>query len=102
MGYGAAAGTAQGRTKRVDHATFRLYRTGGLKYGPTDDISAMDEIDTRDTDDDMDAAPPLITDDLRQAWPGGYETDGCMHLVSDTPVPATILAVIPEMETTQA
>lgn len=99
---GAADGTAQGRKKRIISAMIRLYRSGVIKFGATDDESQWDAIDLRDSEDDMDAAPPLLSEDVElKPWPGGYETDGCMHIVSDDPTPVTVLAIMPKVETTE-
>jgi hypothetical protein len=33
------------------------------------------------------------------AFPGGYETDGRIWVVADQPLPMTVIALYPEMET---
>lgn len=98
---GAADGTAQGRKKRIVSVIARLYRSGRILFGATDDELRWDSNDLRDSENAMDAAPPLLSEDIEiKPWPGGFETDGCIHIVSDDPTPVTILALMPQVETT--
>lgn len=96
---GAADGTAQGKTKRITKATFRLDQTGpGLWYGPN--TTNMEEIQFRDPSMAMDAPVPLFNGDKGpQAWPGGYEMDGRVALQHRLPLPCSILAIMPQLVT---
>jgi hypothetical protein len=48
----------------------------------------------------MDEEPPLLTGDTDVfAFPGGYETDGRIWVVADQPLPMTVIALYPELET---
>lgn len=97
MNAGAQAGTAQTRIKRIRRVFFRLFETFGGKAGPSEEV--LDVIPSRQVHDQMDLAPPFFTDDISIVWPSGYERDGIIWYVQEQPFPATILAIIPEMET---
>ena len=48
----------------------------------------------------MDEVPPTLTGDTDVlAFPGGYETDGRIWVVADQPLPLTVVALYPELET---
>lgn len=94
---GAAVGTAQGKTKRIHRMVFRLYETLGLKFGGSED--ALDEMVFRSAGDPMDAPPPLFTGDKEEIWPGGNDARARIVMAGDQPLPATILACLPELVT---
>lgn len=95
---GAADGTAQGKIKRITHVTFRFMMTLGGKFGPSED--KLDTIDFRSGSDPMDQAPPTLSDgDRRQTWNSGYEKDARVWYVNDQPLPFTLNAIIPEVNT---
>jgi hypothetical protein len=95
---GSALGTAQAKVKRIHKCGLRLYASLGGKVGPGP--TNLDFIQYRTTTDLMDEVPPLLTGDTDVfAFPGGYETDGRIWVVSDQPLPMTVIALYPEMET---
>lgn len=94
---GSQDGTAQGKTKRIREVWLRLLNTLGIKVGPSED--KLDNVDFRVASDSMDVAVPLFTGDKRVPYPGDYETDGRVCIVHDQPLPATIVAIMPRMET---
>lgn len=94
---GANLGTAQGRTKRLSRVHVRLLDTLGGKMGPND--TTLETILFRKGSDPMDAPPPVFSGDKEVVWRGGYEKEGRMWYVNDQPLPATIVALMPEMET---
>lgn len=95
---GAADGTAQGKIKRITHVTFRFMMTLGGKFGPSED--KLETIDFRSGSDPMDQAPPTLADgDKRQAWNSGYEKEARVWYVNDQPLPFTLNAIIPEVNT---
>jgi hypothetical protein len=94
---GAADGTAQGKTKRINRVVVRLLNTLGGKMGPAED--EVDELLFRSTGDDMDVAPPVFSGDKEILWRGGYEKDGYIWYVNDQPLPATIVAIMPQVTT---
>ena len=60
----------------------------------------MDQIIYRRGNDLLDEVPPTLTGDTDVlAFPGGYETDGRIWVVADQPLPLTVVALYPELET---
>jgi hypothetical protein len=96
---GAKDGTAQGKKKRISRITYRLYNTLGLKHGPSS--SRLDIIPFRSSADDMDAAPAMFTGDKEIEFPRNWDKDGYIFLVQDQPLPFTVLAIMPELNTTK-
>jgi hypothetical protein len=95
---GASIGTAQAKTKRIHKLGLRLYNSLGGKFGPSE--SRLDLIPYRIGSDYMDEVPPTLTGDTDVlAFPGGYETDGRIWVVADQPLPLTVVALYPELET---
>tara|TARA_R110000803_G_scaffold147730_5_gene213232 strand:- start:1927 stop:3132 length:1206 start_codon:yes stop_codon:yes gene_type:complete len=96
---GAKDGTAQGKKKRVSRITYRIYKTLGLKHGPSSD--RLDIVPFRSSADEMDAAPGLFTGDKEVEFPRNLDKDGFIVLVQDQPLPFTALAIMPELNTTK-
>ena len=95
---GAAIGTAQAKTKRIHKLALRLYNSLGGKFGSS--ASRLDLIPYRIGSDLLDEVPPPLTGDTDVlAFPGGYETDGRVWVVADQPLPLTVVALYPELET---
>lgn len=94
---GAADGTAQGKTKRINRVVVRLQDTLGGEMGPGE--TETDEILFRSGSDPMDAAPPIFTGDKEIAWRGGYEKEAIVWYVNDDPLPATVVAIMPQVTT---
>lgn len=94
---GAADGTAQGKTKRITNCTIRFLNTLGAKAGP--DADTLDEIEFRSASDKMDEPPPLFSGDKFMNWPGGYDTDGYVMVTQEQPLPMTVVAIMPQLET---
>lgn len=94
---GAADGTAQGKTKRINKAVFRLFNTVGCKYGP--DLNSLKEVPFRDAGMAMDEPIPLFSGDKLVKWNGGYDTDGYISVVQDDPLPMTLIAIFPQVTT---
>lgn len=94
---GAADGTAQGKTKRIHNVTLRLYKTLGMKYGPSAD--KLDVKTFRSSADLTNAPPALFTGDVFINWNGAYETSGAMYFRQDQPLPFTILGIFPQLVT---
>jgi hypothetical protein len=86
---GAAAGTAQGRQKRISTATLRLYRSqGGVAgvEGSTDSIAYDDTT--------------LFTGDKPVSMRSGWDAKAHVYIENSDPVPFTVLAIMPEISTT--
>ena len=94
---GAGDGTAQGKTKRINKMVIRFLATVGAKAGP--DVDHLDEIQFRSGSALMDAPVPLFTGDKIMEWPGGYDFDGYMIVEQDQPLPMTLVALMPQLQT---
>lgn len=88
---GAADGTAQGKTKRINRVTLRLNETLGAKFGPS--TAALDTI--------LFGNPPTerFSGDKSQAFRGGYDRDGYVVVVQDQPLPMTVVGIYPHVTT---
>ena len=94
---GAADGTAQGKTKRINKMVLRFYNTLGAKAGP--DENNLDELNFRTGSDLMDQPPPLFTGDKLMEWPSGYDFDGYIMVRQEQPLPMTVVAIMPQLHT---
>lgn len=96
---GAADGTSQGKTMRINNLTVRVDSTGpGLWYGP--DTGTMDEAHFRDSNDLMDNPVDLVTGDIGVLpWPEGYETSPQITIQHRLPTPCTIISLMPQSHT---
>jgi len=92
---GAAAGTSQGKTKRINAMALRLDNSLGGTAGPSTDL--LEEIRYRTPDVPMDSAPPPFTGDVEIEWPGDYSTEATVLIVKDRPMPLTVVAIMPQM-----
>lgn len=96
---GGTAGTAQGKTKRISKLTLRFVNTLGGKSGQLGG-NYLDTIESRDYSDLMDKPPAAFTDDRDIDFAGGYDTQGCIRVVQDQPLPMTLVAIYPRSWTT--
>jgi hypothetical protein len=97
MAYGAAAGTAVGKTKRIHRVGFVLDGATVFELGA--DFVTMDTVEFRQVLDAMDTAEPAFTGEFVQAFNGGNERDQRVHMRGDNPGPWTLLALLPELDT---
>lgn len=95
---GAADGTSQGKPKRAHRLGIRFIDTLGAKYGYDED-GEMDEVLTREPGMSMDEAPPLFTGMKVLAWPDGSREDLQLTIIQDQPLPCTVAALVPFMNT---
>ena len=94
---GASAGTAQGKTKRVHKLSIRFQDTMACQVGP--DMDHLEDINFSSDGDPADEPIPLFTGDKGvNKFPGGYG-DGTVLLTGSTPLPCTVVALMPEMKT---
>ena len=96
---GASDGVAQGKQMRLNNIVIRLYKTGpGLWYGPN--TTEMDEYHTRTSNDDMNSPVTLYTGDTPTLpWPSGYEQAPQITVQHRLPLPCTIVALMPQLNT---
>lgn len=94
---GSRNGTAQGKRQRVNRLKVRMLNTSLIKAGA--DTSTLNSIPFRTTNDDLGSPPALYTGDKEIPLEDGYEENSAPFIRQDTPLPATIVAVIPETYT---
>lgn len=94
---GAADGTAQGKTKRINKVVLRFLATVGAVAGP--DVNTLDRIQFRSGSDPMDQPVPLFTGDKLMEWPSGYDFDGYVVVRQNQPLPMTLIAIMPQVTT---
>ena len=91
---GGNEGTAQTKTGRIQRVGIRLLNTIGLEFGTDDNL---EELEFRLGSSPMDESPALFTGDKLVEFPGDYDLDRQVTLVSDQPYPCIILGVVPWM-----
>lgn len=98
LAYGARYGTALGQDKKVERAGLIVLETpvGAVGYGRN--FEAIDWLIGEYEDGMiMDEPVTLITDEISQPIEGATETDARFCVIMDKPTPATVLAVIPNV-----
>lgn len=99
LAFGAQAGTAVGKVKRVSGITFVLLDTATFKFGR--DLSNLNNAIFRDVGDAMDTATPLFTGERHVDFGGQYDRDARIYVQSDKPLPWVMLAIAPELQTNE-
>ena len=94
---GSSDGTSQGKPKRIHDVTLRFHETVGGEVGT--DAANADRIFFRDSSMDMDTAVPLFTGDKEIEFPGGFEEGDRIYVQQAQPLPMTVLALYPRMNT---
>lgn len=105
---GSNDGIGQGKTKRVNEVIFRLDNTGaGLTYGKGNldldfELNLSTYLPIRDTNDNMDGPPSLLSGDTwRQPIDGGTDPQYMLRVEHSEPVPCTIISIIMGVDTNQ-
>lgn len=94
---GSANGTALGKTRRTHRVGMLLHRTLGLSIGPN--FSDMDRVVFRTTTDEMGAPVPLFSGIISETVEFDYDFENQFCWRQNTPLPGTILAIMPQMVT---
>ena len=94
---GSVDGTSQGKPKRIHGITLRLHETVGIEVG--NDSGEADRIPFRDSSMAMDEAVPLFTGDKEIEFPGGFNDDDRIYVRQTQPLPLTVLALFPRLNT---
>ena len=94
---GSVDGTSQGKPKRIHGITVRLHETVGAEVGSG--VDKLDRIYFRDSSMSMDQAVPLFTGDKDVEFEGGFDDDDRVYARQTQPLPMTILALFPRMNT---
>tara|TARA_X000001382_G_scaffold127016_1_gene114316 strand:- start:80 stop:2401 length:2322 start_codon:yes stop_codon:yes gene_type:complete len=94
---GSVDGTSQGKPKRIHAVTVRFDKTVGAEIGT--DSNNVDRIFFRDDSMEMDTAIPLFTGDREIEFPGGFDDDAKIFIRQAQPLPLTVLAIFPRLNT---
>ena len=95
---GAAEGTSQGKTKRINKVVLRLFETIGAKVGPS--LTNLETIPFRTTSSQMDnPVDTLLAGDKEIEFRDDYNTDGFIFVKQDQPLPLSVLAIYPTIVT---
>jgi hypothetical protein len=97
MEAGAPAGTAQNKSKRIHRMGIRLDRTRGGKAGPTP--QKLDALRYTQPGQAALIATDLFTGDVDFSMRGGTEKTCRAWFEHSEPLPATVLAFIPQLQT---
>ena len=89
-----AAPTVQGKRKKISAVTLRLENTRGLKVGYSQDN--VTEIKERHLEN-YGQPTALTTGDERVVIPQDWNSQGDLWIRQDNPLPASVLAIIPEV-----
>ncbi len=99
---GAANGTAQGKTMRTHQLTLRFHDTGGVQVGANFNASGSGSLKAlvfRQSTDTTGAAVPLFSGDYKVTWNGDWTTENYVCWRNNSVFPHTILAAMPELNT---
>jgi hypothetical protein len=94
---GSQDGTSQGKPKRIHDITVRFHETVGAEVGS--DSESADRIFFRDSSMNMDEAVPLFTGDKEIEFDGGFVDGDRIYVRQSQPLPMTVLALYPRMNT---
>lgn len=94
---GSSDGTSQGKPKRIHDITVRFHETVGAEVGT--DSGNADRIFFRDSSMNMDEAVPLFTGDKEIEFAGGFTDGDRIYVRQSQPLPMTVLALYPRMNT---
>jgi len=94
---GSQDGTSQGKPKRIHDITVRFHETVGAEVGS--DSESADRIFFRDSSMNMDEAVPLFTGDKEIEFEGGFVDGDRIYVRQSQPLPMTVLALYPRMNT---
>ena len=91
----ASGGRLQGMTKRIIALTARFFDTLGCDIGPS--YTDYESLVFRDSEDALEAAPPLYTGDKRILFSGPWTRGGDICVQQRRPLPFTLLS-LPRIE----
>ncbi len=94
---GVQDGTAQGRKKRIERIVLRVQNSLGCWIGTKEEDLTW--VPFRDLTLPLDAPPVPFTGDVEIAFPGGFDTTGDILIKHSSPLPLSIVAIMPRMST---
>lgn len=90
-------GTTKGTLKRFSELVISFFESLNAEYG--EDTDSLFKIDWR-TEETLGSPPELYTGDKLVTHEGGFSTEDPVVISGDDPVPCTVRALIPRVETT--
>lgn len=97
LNLGSTENTVQGKRKKIAALSTRVKDAAGLKMGTTFSTLTPFIPGVSSTDPPQPAPPGLMTGDMRMQIDPYYSVGGQMCIQQDDPLPATVLAFIPEL-----
>jgi hypothetical protein len=94
---GAVAGTTLAKTKQVTQVGAVFLHSHVLSFGP--EATNLKEVDFRQVSDATDTAVPFFSGEKRYSFDGNVRFDPRIVFETDAPVPFTLLALAPEVDT---
>lgn len=94
---GAKDGTAQGKLKRIHKLVIRFVDTLGGRAGEYK--KQLDDIAFRSPSTPMGQPQPIFSGDFEMQFPGDWGLDGFVEIRQDGPLPMTVAALMPQMQT---
>ena len=89
-------GTIQGNRKKIGKLSVKVQNTRGIKYGPN--FSQLTEVKQRGPSVPMGTPIPLFTGAFEVIMDPSWNVEGRISVQQDYPLPASILAVAPDVE----
>lgn len=94
---GSAEGVAQGKVKRIHEIVARFFETVGAEIGSSS--VQTDLIPFRDSSMAMDQPVNLFTGDKSIEFASDYETDNFVYIQQTQPLPMSVTALFPQLNT---
>ena len=100
--FGNGKTTSQGITRNMIGLNLKLRNTLGGSYGSSSrGLYALQEMDFRNSAQDLTDRPPLLYTGLKEVTNfDDWATEKRLHIVQDQPLPLTILSMVPVMDIT--
>lgn len=88
-------GFGQGRSKNVSAVFMRVYRSGGISAGPSEDRQTQFRMRTSEP---YGTAPALKTEEIKIVIQNDWQTGGQVVVMHDEPLPMTLVSMSAEVE----
>jgi len=96
---GGRLGGDQGQQMRIQRLVVRFFHTLGVELGVGPSPDKLEVPLFRKGDDTFDQSPPMVVvEDIEVSAPGGFTREPTVFMRQTDPLPMTILAVYPRME----
>ena len=95
---GSQTGASQGKTKKLQKPTVKLWSTLGFKYGVEGGTADTLVEESFLYGGNLNAQTPLYTGWLKMDWPVGHVENAVIYFEGDGPFPVQIQALIPHLD----